>query len=59
VAPYDIAIRRVVRSTGATLVELDDVAISLAHTDRLPDQPDAASHRLIAGAFERALRTSA
>ena len=58
VEPYNTAIREVVRSTKSTLVELADAGISLAPTDRLADQPDVASHRLIAAAFTRALKTA-
>ena len=57
VSSYNAAIRGVVRSTKTTLVDLQDAAVSLARSDRFAAQPDAASQRVIAGAFEQALRT--
>lgn len=53
---YDNAIRAVVRSTEVSLVELQNTAISLVPSRGLSNQPDAAGQRLIATAFERALR---
>ena len=55
-AMYDAAIRSVTRTTSVELVELADANITLVPTDGLPPQPDAASHRVVADAFERALR---
>ena len=53
---YNAAIRRVVQSTNATLVELENAAISLVPSRGLADQPDAAAHRVIVSAFEQALK---
>lgn len=55
---YNAAIRQVVAATNTKLVELEHAAIALVPTDGLPPQPDAASHRAIAQAFERALQTT-
>ena len=57
-AAYDTATRSVVQSTNATFVELENAAISLRPSRGLADQPDTASHRVIATAFERALKRS-
>jgi hypothetical protein len=35
------------------------VRIALAPTDGLPPQPDAASHRVVAAAFEKAIKNPA
>jgi lysophospholipase L1-like esterase len=56
VIAYDRAIRSAVQSTNATFVELQNAAISLVPSRGLADQPDAASHRVIATAFEQALK---
>ena len=58
-ATYDVAIRQAVRATNATLVELERAAITLTPSRGLPDQPNAASQRVIALAFERALKVGA
>jgi lysophospholipase L1-like esterase len=52
-APYNHAIHAEVAATHAELVSLANTAITVAPTDGLTPQPDAASHRLIARAFER------
>jgi lysophospholipase L1-like esterase len=52
---YNTAIHSVVASTHAELVSLANALITLAPTDGLPPQPDAASHRAIAAAFERSI----
>ena len=54
-APYDAAIHAEVIAAHAELVSLTNTAIVVAPTDGLSPQPDAASHRLIAEAFERQL----
>lgn len=51
--PYNTAIHAEVTATHAELVSLANTAITVAPTDGLTPQPDAASHRLIAAAFER------
>jgi len=53
---YDDAIRAVVRSTEVSLVELQSTAMSLVPSRGLSDQPDADGQRMIATAFEKALR---
>ncbi len=55
---YNAAIRQVVAATHTKRVELEHATITLEPTDGLPLQPDAASHRTIAQAFERALQTT-
>jgi lysophospholipase L1-like esterase len=52
-APYNTAISTEVAAAHAELVSLANTAITLEPTDGLTPQPDAASHRLIAAAFER------
>ena len=52
---YNAAIHSVVASTHAELVSLANAVITLAPTDGLPPQPDAASHRAIAAAFARSI----
>jgi lysophospholipase L1-like esterase len=52
-APYNTAIHAEVTATHAELVSLANTAITVAPTDGLAPQPDVASHRLIAAAFER------
>ncbi len=52
-APYNTAIHAQVAAAHAELVSLANVAIALGPTDGLTPQPDTASHRLIAAAFER------
>jgi hypothetical protein len=52
-APYNAAIHAEVAAAHAELVALAGIAIGLTPTDGLTPQPDAASHRLIAAAFER------
>ena len=56
VREYDTAIRRVVQSTNATFVELENAPISLVTDRGSAEQPDTASHRVIATAFEQALK---
>ena len=56
-ALYNAAIRHAVRATKSTLVELSRAAVTLTPSRGLNDQPDAASQRVIALAFERALKT--
>ena len=46
--PYNTAIHAEVTATHAELVSLANTAITVAPTDGLTPQPDAASHRLIA-----------
>jgi lysophospholipase L1-like esterase len=58
VSPYDAAIRDVVRSTKTTLVDIQDAAITIAPGDRFAAQPDVASQRVIADAFEQGLRAT-
>lgn len=58
VAPYNTAIRAVVRSTKSTLVELDEAAVVLASDGRFPAQPDTTSQRVIATAFEQAFKSA-
>jgi lysophospholipase L1-like esterase len=53
VAPYNAAVHAEVAAAHVELVSLAHAAISLAPTDGLPPQPDTASHRVIAAAFER------
>ena len=55
-SPYDDAIRRVARTTSSTLVDLQHSPIKLVPSRRSGDQPDASGQRVIAGAFERALK---
>jgi lysophospholipase L1-like esterase len=55
VAPYNAAIHAEVAAASAALVSLAHIPVALAPTDGLAPQPDAASHRLIAAAFERQL----
>jgi hypothetical protein len=55
-ASYNTATRRVVQSTNATLVELENAAIPLGPARGLANQPDAAGHRVIVSAFEQALK---
>jgi lysophospholipase L1-like esterase len=52
-APYNAAIHADVTAAQAELVSLANTEITLEPTDGLTLQPDAASHRLIAAAFER------
>ncbi|MDQ1462077.1 MAG: hypothetical protein QOI08_3561 [Actinomycetota bacterium] len=59
VAAYNAAIHQVVNSSHAQLVPLAAVRIALAPTDGLPPQPDAASHRVVAAAFEKAIKNPA
>ena len=54
-APYNAAIHAEVTAAHAELVSLANTAVTVAPTDGLTPQPDAASHRLIAAAFERQL----
>jgi len=53
IAPYNAAIHAEVAAAHAELVSLANAAITVAPTEGLTPQPDAASHRLIAAAFER------
>jgi hypothetical protein len=55
-SPYDDAIRRVAGLTRSTLVDLQHSPIRLVPSRRVGDQPDASGQRVIAGAFERALK---
>jgi lysophospholipase L1-like esterase len=57
-APYNAAIRSVTAATKSTLVELGGAAISFTANRGLPDQPDTASHQVIAAAFEHALQST-
>jgi lysophospholipase L1-like esterase len=50
---YNTAIHAEVAATHAELVSLANTTITVAPTRGLTPQPDAASHRLIAKAFER------
>jgi lysophospholipase L1-like esterase len=52
-ASYNAAIHTEVAAAHAELVSLANTAITLEPTEGLTPQPDAASHRLIAAAFER------
>ena len=54
-APYNAAIHAEVGAAHAELVSLAKTAITVEPTDGLAPQPDAASHRLIAAAFEHQL----
>jgi hypothetical protein len=54
-APYNAAIHAEVTRAKAELVSLSTTAITVEPTDGLTPQPDTASHRLIAAAFERQL----
>ncbi len=53
---YNDAIHAVAARTHAELVSLADASITLAPTDGLAPQPDAAGHRLVATAFEAQIR---
>jgi hypothetical protein len=53
IASYNAAIHAEVAAAHAELVSLANATITVAPTDGLAPQPDAASHRLIAAAFER------
>jgi lysophospholipase L1-like esterase len=53
---YNAAIHQVVRSSHAQLVPLAAAQIALVPTDGLPPQPDAASHRVVAAAFAKAIK---
>jgi hypothetical protein len=52
-ATYNAAIHAAVTATNAELVSLANTTITLEPTDGLTPQPNTASHRLIAAAFER------
>ncbi len=54
VGPMNAAIRAVVRSTGSTLVELEDAAVVLAANGRFPAEPDSPSQAAIASGFSSA-----
>ena len=53
VPAYNAAIHTVVSRAHVELVPLASAGITLVPTDGLPQQPDAASHKLIAAAFEK------
>jgi hypothetical protein len=55
-ARYDRAVRQVAAATGAEFVDLAPAHVARRAVDGLPDEPDAASHRAIATAFEEELR---
>jgi lysophospholipase L1-like esterase len=57
-APYNAAIRAVVGAAHSELVDLADATITLAPVEGLPPQPDTASHRVIAAAFEQVIAKS-
>jgi lysophospholipase L1-like esterase len=59
VAAYNAAIHQVVSGTHAQLVPLAAAPITLAPNDQLESQPDAASHRVVAAAFQKAIRNPA
>jgi GDSL-like Lipase/Acylhydrolase family len=56
VGAYNDIIRSVARSQHAEVVELVNAPVHLTETDALAEQPDRASHRVIADAYERAIR---
>jgi len=54
--PYNDAIEQVVYANAVEPVDLSALDIPLRPVDGLPPQPDATGHRLVANAFEQALR---
>jgi lysophospholipase L1-like esterase len=57
-APYNAALRRVVRDNRAELVDLANAPVRLVSGGGRRSQPDAVSHGVIADAFAAVLRSS-
>jgi hypothetical protein len=56
VAAYNDIIRTVARTQHAQLVELEHAPVALTPAEGLEPQPDTAGHRVVADAYERAVR---